>query len=46
MWYSKKSGVTEKYVRVVQNMTEDSVTVARRTVAMAEGFKMEMGLQQ
>ena len=42
----RKLGVAEKYVRVVQDMYEDSVTVVRCVVGMTERFKVEVGLQQ
>ncbi|KAK3522745.1 hypothetical protein QTP86_032028, partial [Hemibagrus guttatus] len=43
LWYCmRKSGVAEKYVRVVQDMYERSRTVVRCT----EEFKVEVGLHQ
>ncbi|KAK3506303.1 hypothetical protein QTP70_017471, partial [Hemibagrus guttatus] len=47
LWYCmRKSGVAEKYVRVVQNMYERSRTVVRCAVGQTEEFKVEMGLHQ
>ncbi|KAK3575303.1 hypothetical protein QTP86_023425 [Hemibagrus guttatus] len=47
LWYCmRKSGVAEKYVRVVQDMYERSRTVVRCTVGQAEEFKVEVGLHQ
>ena len=38
--------MAEKYVKVVQDMYEDSVTTVRCAVGMTEGFKVEVGLHQ
>ena len=38
--------MTEKYVKVVQDMHEDSITTVRCAVGMTEGFKVEVGLHQ
>ncbi|MCI4385399.1 hypothetical protein PGIGA_G00049990 [Pangasianodon gigas] len=47
LWYCmRKSGVAEKYVRVVQDMYERSRTVARCAVDQTEEFKVEVGLHQ
>ncbi|KAK3536453.1 hypothetical protein QTP86_012528 [Hemibagrus guttatus] len=47
LWYCmRKSGVAEKYVRVVQDMYERSRTVVRCAVGQTEEFKVEMGLHQ
>ncbi|KAK3563902.1 hypothetical protein QTP86_004850 [Hemibagrus guttatus] len=47
LWYCmRKSGVAEKYVRVVQDMYESSRTVVRCAVGQTEEFKVEMGLHQ
>ncbi|KAK3520117.1 hypothetical protein QTP70_014283 [Hemibagrus guttatus] len=47
LWYCmKKSGVAEKYVRVVQDMYERSRTVVRCAIGQTEDFKVEVGLQQ
>ncbi|KAK3548632.1 hypothetical protein QTP70_015940, partial [Hemibagrus guttatus] len=50
LWYCmRKSGVAEKYVRVVQDMYEQqcrSRTVVRCAVGQTEEFKVEVGLHQ
>ncbi|KAK3528964.1 hypothetical protein QTP70_014145 [Hemibagrus guttatus] len=47
LWYClRKSGVAEKYVRVVQDMYERSGTVVRCAVGQTEEFKGEVGLHQ
>ena len=47
LWYCmRKLQVAEKYVEVVQDMYEDSVTTVRCAVGMTEGFKVEVGLHQ
>ncbi|KAK3547882.1 hypothetical protein QTP70_000339 [Hemibagrus guttatus] len=47
LWYCmRKSGVAEKYVRVVQDMYERSRTVVRCAVGQTEEFNVEVGLQQ
>ncbi|KAK3542444.1 hypothetical protein QTP86_025898 [Hemibagrus guttatus] len=47
VWYCmRKSGVAEKYVRVVQDMYERSRTVVRCAVGQTEEFKVEVGLHQ
>ncbi|KAK3560238.1 hypothetical protein QTP86_003044, partial [Hemibagrus guttatus] len=47
LWYClRKSGVAEKYVRVVQDMHERSRTVVRCAVGQTEEFKVELGLHQ
>ena len=38
--------MAEKYVKVVQDMYEDSITIVRCAVGMTEGFKVEVGLHQ
>ncbi|KAK3523473.1 hypothetical protein QTP86_033590 [Hemibagrus guttatus] len=45
-YYMRKSGVAEKYVRVVQDMYERSRTVVRCAVGQTEEFKVEVGLHQ
>ncbi|MCJ8729527.1 hypothetical protein PDJAM_G00107580 [Pangasius djambal] len=42
----RKSGVAEKYVRVVQDVYERSRTVVRCAVGQTEEFKVEVGLHQ
>ncbi|KAK3530878.1 hypothetical protein QTP70_003626 [Hemibagrus guttatus] len=47
LWYCmRKSGVAEKYVRVVQDMYERSRTVVRCAVGQKKEFKVEVGLHQ
>ncbi|KAK3572495.1 hypothetical protein QTP86_033919 [Hemibagrus guttatus] len=47
LWYCmRKSGVAEKYVRVVQDMYEKSRTVVRCAVGQTEEFNVEVGLHQ
>ncbi|KAK3548323.1 hypothetical protein QTP70_010196 [Hemibagrus guttatus] len=47
LWYCmRKSGVAEKYVRVVQDMYERSRTVVRCAVGQTEEFNVEVGLYQ
>ncbi|KAK3517150.1 hypothetical protein QTP86_003947 [Hemibagrus guttatus] len=47
LWYCmRKSGVAEKYVRVVQDMYESSRTVVRCAVGQTEEFNVEVGLHQ
>ncbi|KAK3539802.1 hypothetical protein QTP70_013240 [Hemibagrus guttatus] len=47
LWYCmRKSGVAEKYARVVQDMYERSRTVVRCAVGQTEEFKVEVGLHQ
>ena len=47
LWYCmRKSGMGEKYVRLVQDMYEKSETVARCAVGTTESFKVKVGLHQ
>ncbi|KAK3524726.1 hypothetical protein QTP86_001651 [Hemibagrus guttatus] len=47
LWYCmRKSGVAEKYVRVVHDMYERSRTVVRCAVGQTEELKVEVGLHQ
>ncbi|KAK3570020.1 hypothetical protein QTP86_009157 [Hemibagrus guttatus] len=47
LWYCmRKSGVAEKYVRVLQDMYERNRTVVRCAVGQTEEFKVEVGLHQ
>ncbi|KAK3510485.1 hypothetical protein QTP70_009155 [Hemibagrus guttatus] len=47
LWYCmRKSGVAEKYVRVLQDMYERSRTVVRCAVGQTEEFNVEVGLHQ
>ena len=41
-----KSGIVEKYVKLVQDMYEGSETVVRCTVGTTESFKVKVGLHQ
>ncbi|KAI5624580.1 hypothetical protein C0J50_15862 [Silurus asotus] len=47
LWYCmRKSGVSEKYVRVVQYMYEDSVTAVKCAVGKTDWFRVKVGLHQ
>ena len=47
VWYCmRKSGLAEKYVRIVQVMYDDSTTAVRRAVGVTEGFEVKVGLHQ
>ncbi|KAI5618310.1 hypothetical protein C0J50_22292 [Silurus asotus] len=47
LWYCmRKSGVSEKYVRVVQDMYEDSVTAVKCAVGTTDWFRVKVGLHQ
>ena len=47
VWYCmRKSGVSEVYVRVVQDMYRNSMTTIRSTVGYTEWFNVEVGLHQ
>ena len=47
LWYCiRKSGIVEKYVRLVQDMYEGSETVVRCAVEITESFKVKVGLHQ
>ncbi|KAK3520102.1 hypothetical protein QTP70_013583, partial [Hemibagrus guttatus] len=47
LWYCmRKSGVAEKYVRVVQDMYERSRTVVRCAVGQTEEFNVQVGRHQ
>ena len=42
----RKSGIVEKYVRLIQDMYEGSQTVVRCAVGTTESFKVKVGLHQ
>ena len=47
LWYCmRKSGMAEKYVKLVQDTYERSKTVARCAVGTTESFKVKVGLYQ
>ena len=47
VWYCmRKAGLAEKYVRIVQDMYDDSTTAVRCAVGVTEGFEVKVGLHQ
>ena len=47
LWYCmRKSGMGKKYVRLVQDMYEESKTVVRCAIGTTESFKVKVGLHQ
>ena len=47
VWYCmRKSGLAEKYVRIVQYMYDDSTTAVRCAVGVTEGFQVKVVLHQ
>ena len=47
VWYCMgKSGLAEKYVRIVQDMYDGSTTAVRCAVGVTEGFEVKVGLHQ
>ena len=45
VWYCmRKSGLAEKYVRIVQDMYDGSTTAVRCAVGVTEGFEVKVGL--
>ena len=47
VWYCmRNSGLAEKYVRIVQDMYDDSITAVRCAVGVKEGFEVKVGLHQ
>ena len=47
VWYCmRKSGLTEKYVRIAHDMHDNSTTAVRCAVGVTEGFEVRVGLHQ
>ena len=46
MYCMRKSGADEKYVRIVQDMYENSVTAVRCSAGLTDSFKVKEGLHQ
>ena len=47
LWYCmRKSGIIEKYMRLIQDMYEGSETVMKCAVGTTESFKVKVGLHQ
>ena len=47
VWYCmRKSGLADKYVRIVQDMYDGSTTAVRCAVGVTEGFEVTVGLHQ
>ena len=47
LWYCmRKSGIVEKYVRLVHNMYAGSETAVRCAVGTTKSFKVKIGLNQ
>ena len=47
VWYCmRKSGLAETYVRILQDMYDDSITAVRYAVGVTEGFEVKVGLHQ
>ena len=42
----RKSGVSEKYVRIVHDMYDDSTTAVMCAVGVTKGFEVKVGLHQ
>ena len=43
VWYCmRKSGLAEKYLRIVQDMYDDSTTAVRCEVGVTEGFEVKV----
>ena len=42
----RKSGLAEKYVRIVQDMYDDSTTAVSCAVGVTDGFDAKVGLYQ
>ena len=47
LWFCmRKSGIAEKYIRLVQDVYESSMKVVRCTIGMKDGSKVVVGLHQ
>ncbi|XP_042865626.1 uncharacterized protein LOC122249672 [Penaeus japonicus] len=46
LWYGMRNGVNKKYVSVVHDMSENSLTAVRCMVGTMEWFSVEVGLHQ
>ena len=47
VWYCmRKTGLAEKYVRILQDMYDDSTTAVMCAVGVTEGFEVKVGLHQ
>ena len=47
VWYCiRKSGLAEKYVRIVEDMYDDSITAVRCAVAVTDGYELKVELHQ
>ena len=47
VWYfTSTSGLASKYVRIVQDMYDDSTTAVRCAIGVTEGFEVKVGLHQ
>ena len=46
LYCMRKSRIAEKYVRLVQDMYEESETVVRCAIGTTESFKVKVGLHQ
>ena len=47
LWYCmRKSGLAGKYVRIVQDMYDDSITAVRCAIGVTEGFEVKARLHQ
>ena len=47
VWYCMRmSGLAEKYVRIIQDMYDDSTTAVRCAVGVTDGFEVKVGLHQ
>ena len=47
VWYCmRNSGLVDKYVRIVQDMYDDSTTAVRCAIGVTEGIEVKMGLHQ